>query len=118
MQLGIVLNLSAAIGSWIFGVVEDKIGVKKVINLTLIVLIISTLLAIIARKLIFPKQLFWIAGILIGFMVGPNQSSSRSLMSRLTPKEKVNEFFGFYAFAGKATSFLGPFFVWFNYIFI
>ena len=30
-------------------------------------------------------------------------------MSRLTPKEKNNEFFGFYAFAGKATSFLGPF---------
>ncbi len=109
MQLGIVLNLSAAIGSWIFGVVEDKIGVKKVINLTLIVLIISTLLAIIAPETNFPKQLFWIAGILIGFMVGPNQSSSRSLMSRLTPKEKVNEFFGFYAFAGKATSFLGPF---------
>ena len=79
-----------------FGVVEDKIGVKKVINVTLIVLIISTLLAIIAPKLIFQSNYFG-CGILIGFMVGPNQSSSRSLMSRLTPKEKVNEFFGFYA---------------------
>ena len=109
MQLGIVLNLSAAIGSFIFGVIEDRVGVKKVINITLVVLIISTLLAIIAPETNFPKQLFWLAGILIGFMVGPNQSSSRSLMSRLTPKEKNNEFFGFYAFAGKATSFLGPF---------
>ena len=29
-------------------------------------------------------------------------------MSRLTPKEKQNEFFGFFALTGKATSFLGP----------
>ena len=52
--------------------------------------------------------MFWIAGILIGLMVGPNQSCSRSLMSRLTPKEKQNEFFGFYALTGKVTSFFGP----------
>ena len=55
-----------------------------------------------------PKELFWVAGVLLGLMVGPNQSCSRSLMSRLTPKEKQNEFFGFFALTGKATSFLGP----------
>ena len=41
-------------------------------------------------------------------MQGPNQSGSRSLMSRLTPDNNKNEFFGFYAFSGKATSFIGP----------
>ena len=29
-------------------------------------------------------------------------------MAQLTPSKKMNEFFGFYAFTGKATSFLGP----------
>ena len=29
-------------------------------------------------------------------------------MGRLIPKDKENEFFGFFAFSGKATSFLGP----------
>ena len=29
-------------------------------------------------------------------------------MSRLTPTNKENEFFGFYAFSGKATAFVGP----------
>ena len=52
--------------------------------------------------------MFWFAGVLIGLMIGPNQSSSRSLMARLTPKEKNNEFFGFFALTGKATAFLGP----------
>ena len=108
MTLGIVLNISAAIGSFIFGYLEDNIGVKEVINLSLVVLVFSTLLAFIAPYFIFQKEIFWVAGVLIGLMVGPNQSCSRSLMAKLTPKEKKNEFFGFFALTGKATSFLGP----------
>jgi MFS transporter, UMF1 family len=30
------------------------------------------------------------------------------LMSRITPEKNRNEFFGFYAFSGKATAFIGP----------
>ena len=37
------------------------------------------------------QLIFWIAGILIGLMIGPNQSCSRSLMSQLTPEKKQNE---------------------------
>ena len=107
--LGIVLNISAGIGSIIFGYLEDNFGFKKVINLTLLVLIFSTLLAFLAPYTQFSKQIFWISGILIGFMVGPNQSTSRALMARLTPESKKSQFFGFYTLAGKATSFIGPF---------
>ena len=41
--------------------------------------------------------------------MGPNQAASRSLMGRFVPDDKENEFFGFFAFSGKATAFLGPF---------
>ena len=108
MMLGIVLNISAAIGSFVFGYLEDNIGGQKVINISLVVLVFSTLLAFIAPYFNFQKEIFWVAGVLIGLMVGPNQSCSRSLMAKLTPKEKQNEFFGFFALTGKATSFLGP----------
>jgi UMF1 family MFS transporter len=54
-------------------------------------------------------MIFWTAGILIGIFSGPNQSASRSLMARFIPKDRENEFFGFFAFSGKATAFLGPF---------
>jgi len=123
LVLGVVLNISACIGCFIFGYIEDKIGVIKMINITLWVLFLSVLLAFIApffdcqkliclpdaiTSIINPKILFWFSGILLGLMQGPNQSSSRSLMSRLTPDNKKNEFFGFYAFSGKATSFVGP----------
>ena len=108
MILAIALNLSAGIGSFLFGYMEDRIGVKLVINISLIVLIFSTLLAFIAPYFSVKKEIFWIAGIFIGLMVGPNQSCSRSLMAKLTPQDKQNEFFGFFALTGKATSFLGP----------
>ena len=108
MYLAIILNLAAGIGSLVFGLIEDKIGVLKVIRLTLVILIIATLIAFIAPETKYPKELFWFSGILLGLMVGPNQSCSRSLMAQLTPFNKMNEFFGFYAFTGKATSFLGP----------
>ena len=114
--LGVVLNISACIGSFLFGHLEDKIGVKKMLMITLWGLLLSTLLAFFApfltnfNYLITPKTLFWIAGVFIGLMQGPNQAGSRSLMARLTPESKKNEFFGFYAFSGKATAFLGPLF--------
>ncbi|MAQ31731.1 MAG: MFS transporter [Flavobacteriales bacterium] len=121
--LGVVLNIAACIGSFLFGYLEDKIGVFRMLNITLWVLLFSVLLAFIApffdcskliclppslQNIINPKVLFWIAGFFIGLMQGPNQSGSRSLMARLTPDDKKNEFFGFYAFSGKATSFIGP----------
>ncbi len=114
--LGVVLNISACFGSFLFGNIEDKIGVKKMLILTLWTLLISSVLAFLAPfltnfdNLITPKTLFWIAGVFIGLMQGPNQAGSRSLMARLTPEDKKNEFFGFYAFSGKATAFIGPLF--------
>ena len=107
--LAIVLTFSAGLGSFVFGYVEDRIGVKKVINISLLVLILATLMAYIAPETNYPIEIFWMAGILIGLMIGPNQSCSRSLMAKLTPEEKQNEFFGFFALTGKATSFIGPF---------
>ena len=109
VKLAIVLNISAGLGSFIFGYIEDIIGYRKVINISLIVLILATLIAFLAPMFIYSKEVFWFSGILIGLMVGPNQSCSRSLMSQIIPNNKKNEFFGFYSFTGKVTSFVGPF---------
>ena len=46
--LGIILNVFAALGSFVFGSYEDKIGTRNVINLSLVILIISTILAFVA----------------------------------------------------------------------
>ena len=112
LVLGIVLNVFACFGSFYFGKIEDSHGVKWCIEISIITLFFAVLLAFIApyfNNILIGKSIFWFSGILIGIMTGPSQSCSRSLMARLTPEEKTNEFFGFYAFTGKATAFLGPF---------
>jgi UMF1 family MFS transporter len=104
LVFGIVLNVTAGTGAFVFGSLDDRLGGKRTLQISLIVLMLATLLAVLA-----PNRLWlWIAGILVGLMAGPNQSASRSLMGRFVPPEKENEFFGFFAFSGKLTAFLGP----------
>lgn len=101
---GIGLNVSAGLGALLFGVVDDRIGGKRTILITLVALTLASLVAVVAPD----RTWLWIAGLTVGLFVGPNQSASRSLMGRFVPAHSRGEFFGFFAFSGKATSFLGP----------
>ena len=51
---------------------------------------------------------FYIMAVAIGLVQGGIQSLSRSLYTRLIPKEKSAEFFGFYNVLGKFAALLGP----------
>ena len=104
IKLGIVANVAAGLGAFGFGFVNDWIGGKRTIAITLVVLTISAILGATAET----RTGFWIAAILISFMVGPTQSASRTLLGSMTPQAKHAEFFGFYAFSGKLSSILGP----------
>lgn len=108
MIFGIVLNIFAGIGAFLFGFLDDYLGGKKTIQITNFGFIVALLIAFIAPTLENGEFYFWIAGGLIGIFMGPNQAASRSLMGRLIPENKENEFYGFFAFSGKATAFLGP----------
>lgn len=101
---GIIVNIAAGIGAWCFGYLDDRLGGKLTIQITLIGFVIATIVAVVPQEKIW----FWIAGLLVGLFAGPNQSASRSLMGRFVPQNKETEFYGFYAFSGKATAFLGP----------
>ena len=104
MIFGIILNVAAGLGALTMGHLDDILGGKRTIQISLIGLMFATTLAVFTES----KSLFWLSGIIIGLFAGPNQSASRSFMGRLTPKGKINEFYGFFAFSGKFTSFLGP----------
>lgn len=104
LQFGISLNVTAGIGAFVLGCLDDKIGSKKMILLSLMGLIIPGFLAIIATS----KWQFWMLGLILGIFVGPVQASSRSFMARIAPEHLRNEMFGFYMLSGKATAFFGP----------
>jgi len=102
--LGIALNVAAALGAFTFGFVNDRIGGKRTIVITLIALVAAALLGALATT----RTGFWIGAIGIGLMAGANQSSSRTLLSQMTPADKQTELFGFFAFSGKLASVIGP----------
>ncbi len=104
MIFGIVLNIAAGLGALAMGFLDDFLGGKKTIIVSLLGLTIAAAIAVLTAN----KSLFWFAGILVGIFAGPNQSASRSLLGRFTPPSKQNEFYGFFALSGKFTVFLGP----------
>lgn len=99
-----MVQTSAIAGSVIFGILADHFGQKKTLTATLLL----WLAIVIIAYFVTDKTLFYAVGILAGIALGSSQSTSRSLMSTITPLDKKTEFFGFYSFFGKASAIIGP----------
>jgi UMF1 family MFS transporter len=104
LLFGIVLNVSAGLGAFAFGFLDDRLGGKPTVLISLALLSVATLVAVFGPT----KAWLWSAGVLIGIASGPNQAASRSLLGRFVPPDKETEFYGFFSFSGKATAFAGP----------
>jgi len=121
----IVVQTTAVIGAVVFGIISDSIGQKKSIVISLFIWIFTLVVAYLtsdpntflmqtlanwtgkdADTLIIPS--FYFVGLLAGSVMGATQSTSRSLMSKLTPDQKKTEFFGFYSLFGKSSAVVGP----------
>ena len=107
LSFGITLNVAAGMGSFIFAWLDDRIGSRQVIIISLVGLILTSLSLLTVTSIYW----FWTIGMILGLFVGPLQASSRAFMAKITPPDKINQMFGLFAFSGKATGFMGPWFV-------
>ena len=124
---GIILTLAATIGASLGGVLDDRAGSKTVIVFTLLFFIAASIgvLSVDRDHILFVlpvearlpgsalfastgEQVYLAFAILIGLAAGPIQASSRTLLARLSPPDKMTEFFGFFSFSGKITAFAAP----------
>jgi MFS transporter, UMF1 family len=109
-------NVIAALGSLAGGALDDRIGPKRVIVMSLIGLLIAGLavFALGNEDYAVPGftwtgvATFWVFGLLLCLFVGPAQASSRAFLARLAPAGEAGELFGLYATTGRAVSFLAP----------
>jgi UMF1 family MFS transporter len=104
MLFGILLNLTAGLGAWLLAPLDDRLGSKRTILLSLSGLLGFGLLALLVTS----KLAFWVAGAALGLFVGPVQAASRTMLARLAPEDSRAELFGFYALTGRITAALGP----------
>jgi UMF1 family MFS transporter len=104
LLFGIALNVTAGLGAAAFAWVDDWLGSKQTILLSLVGLMVPGLLLLIIES----TTLFWLLGMLLGVFVGPVQAAGRSYLARAAPIHLRSQMFGLFAFSGKATAFLGP----------
>ncbi len=104
LKLILVVNISAALGAFALGHLQDRIGSKRSLILSLISWIIAIGIAYKATDL----TTFWLAANLIGLSLGASQSASRALVGQFSPPQRSGEFFGLWGMAVKLSAIIGP----------
>lgn len=102
--LVLLVNITAAIGAFAFGYIEDRIGHKMALILTLSIWIAMVAVAYVAQT----KPMFWLAANLAGIAMGSSQSAGRALVGVLAPDDKRAAFYSFWNMALWVANIIGP----------
>ena len=123
---GILLAIAGTFGAWLGGKLDDKLGPKRVIAGSMLILLFAIIAILLVDKdsILFIKVApptpsgalfsgaselaYLVLGCLIGAAGGPLQAASRTLLIRMAPKDLIAQYFGLFALTGKVTSFVGP----------
>jgi UMF1 family MFS transporter len=123
---GILLAIAGTFGAWLGGKLDDKLGPKRVISGSMLILLLSIVAILLVDKdsVLFVKvaapapggalfsgaaeRAYLVLGCLIGAAGGPLQAASRTLLIHMAPKDRIAQYFGLFALTGKVTSFVGP----------
>lgn len=104
ITLILVVNITAAIGAHVFGRLQDSLGSRRILILTLLVWLGASLLAFFATD----RLTFWLVANLVGIALGSSQSASRALVGLFSPPRHSGEFFGLWGLATKLAAIIGP----------
>jgi UMF1 family MFS transporter len=104
ITLILVVNITAAIGAFAFGYLQDAIGHVRAVALTLVGWIVMVVLAGFSET----ATMFWFAANLAGLCMGSSQAAGRAIVGYLAPPARLAEFFGLWGLAVKAASIFGP----------
>ena len=104
IKLLLVVNVSAAIGAFIFGIIQDRIGHKPTLTITLLMWITTVVIAYVWHT----QAGFWVAANCAGLCLGASQSGGRALVGVLSPRAQVAEFYGLWGLVVRLAGVVGP----------
>ncbi|MBP9089902.1 MFS transporter [bacterium] len=99
-----VVNVTAAVGAFIFGFIQDKVGSVRTIAVTLALWSLAIFIAFATTN----KEGFWLAANIMGIAMGASASAGRALVGRLSPAGRSAEFFGLWGLSVKLSAIIGP----------
>ena len=100
----LVLTPPAIFGSYLSGVLVDRIGAKR----TLTIVLLSWALLLIGLMLVPSRSAFWIIGFFIGLIYGGVSTSERPLLLSLVPDVEAGRFFSLMVLSSRAAAIVGP----------
>jgi MFS transporter, UMF1 family len=100
----LVVNATAALGAFGFGLLQDRFGSVPTLAVTLLLWIAALTLAYGAHS----SAVFWVVANVIGVALGSSQSAGRALIGLLSPPGRSAEFFGLWGLVGKLAAVVGP----------
>ena len=100
----IIVQITNVAGAFAFGKWVDRLGGKR----SLIISILMMLGVVFALYFNQTQTGFFIIGAVAGFAMAGTQSVSRTMVGMFSPPGKSAEFYGFFAVAGRTSSFIGP----------
>ena len=101
----IIVQATNVAGAYLFGLLVDRIGGKNSLILSLVLMIAI----VIGLYLNQSATMFYVIGAFAGFAMAGIQSVSRTMVGLFAPRGASGEFYGFFAMAGRTSSFIGPF---------
>jgi len=104
IMLIMVVNVTAAVGAFICGHLQDRIGSVPTLAITLLIWIVAVMVALVADQ---PAHM-WIAGNIIGLAMGASQAVGRALVSKFSPTERAGEFLGLWGLVNRFSAIIGP----------
>jgi UMF1 family MFS transporter len=104
IMFGIAANIVAGIGAGLGGIMDDRIGTKRTILISLAGLLVAGTGVFAFAGL--GKITYWTLGLVLCLFVGPAQASSRTFLARIAPDGREGELFGLYQTTGRAAGFL------------
>jgi UMF1 family MFS transporter len=108
-QLVLMSAITAAIfGGVIWGFVVDRIGPKRTLNIVLSGWVATFTLAAFVGFLHLHIAWLFVVACTAGICLGGTWASDRPLMLRLTPPDRVGEFYGLYGMVGRFSAVTGP----------
>jgi UMF1 family MFS transporter len=104
MALVLVVNVTAALGAFAFGYVQDALGHRRTLALT----IVGWIAMIAIASTTTDSTGFWIAANIAGLCMGSSQSAGRALVGVFAPSHRLAEFYGLWNAAVWLSAIVGP----------
>lgn len=98
----------AIVGGLVWGWVTDRLGPRRTLNIVLMLWMATFGLAAAIGFLAMPLGWLYLVGIMAGVALGGVWAADRPYMLRLTPPDRIGEFYGLYGMVGRFSAVTGP----------